>query len=206
MMPTLYLSEHEHRSFTDEVLAGPDRECGRGIFGRRIENDFVAAFLIPAGPGAHQTRVRFSPDTNWQQIHADQLHARVCAVYLGDVHSHPGLFDMPSAHDVRTAREIVSSADWDTPEAVYPIAVIDGGAVRIRAFLMTRATQAFDEIPLLIIPDSHPLMTAVLTGTDALRLEVPRAPEDTPRRAARRAAPRRIIRGAAAALRRLSSR
>lgn len=205
MKPILYVSEHEHRSYSDEVLTNRDRECGRAMFGRRIGNDFVAGYLIPAGPGARQTRVRFSPDTSWQQIHADHLHARVRAVYLGDLHSHPGLFDVPSAHDLKTAMEIVSSVEWDTPEAVFPIAVVDGGIVRVRAFLMTRATREFDEISLSIIPDTHPLMTAVLTGTDAPQQEVPRAPEDTPRRVARRATSRRLVRRAAAALRRLSA-
>ena len=205
MKPTLYLSDHEHRSYVDEVLLYRDRECGRALFGRRIDTDFVVGFLVPAGPGAHQTRVRFSPDADWQQVHSDVLHARVRARYLGDLHSHPGSFDVPSAHDLKTAQAIVSSPEWATPEAVYPIAVIDGATVRIRAFLITRATLEFDEIPLSIIPDTHPLMTTVLTGTDAPQQEVPRAPEDTSRRAPRRASPRRVVRRAAAALRRLAS-
>lgn len=205
MKPTLYLSHHEHRSYADEVLLHRDRECGRAMFGRRIGIDFVAGFLVPAGPGAHQTRVRFSPDADWQQVHSDFLHARVGARYLGDLHSHPGSFDVPSAHDLKTARQIVSSTEWETPEAVYPIAVIDGDAVRIRAFHMTRATLDFDEIPLSIIPDTHPLMTAVLTGTDAPLQEVLRAPQDTTRCDPRRTSPRRVVRRAAAALRRLAS-
>ena len=206
MTRTLYLAQREHRAYASEVLALRGLETGRALFGRRFDDAIVAAFMVPAGPRAKQTRVRFSPDSEWQQIHSDFLHSRFTGAYLGDLHSHPGSFDQPSTHDLKTAREIVTSPAWNTPEAVFPIAVIDGDVVRLRAFLMTRETLGFQEIALEIVPDTHPLMMAVLTGTDALKQEVNRASEVPSGRKPRRSVARRIIRRAAAGLWRLSAR
>jgi hypothetical protein len=163
-------------------------------------------FSIAAGPGAKQSPVRFSPDFEWQQTFLNFLFSRFGVDYLGDWHRHPGLFDRPSAYDLRTARHIVTDAGWNVRQALFPIAVIEGGEVRIRAYLMRRETLEFEAIPIEIVPDTDPRMTAVLTGMDANKQEGFRAQGTAlpARRLRRRASARRLVRRLAAGLRHLA--
>ena len=167
MPRVLVLAERAHRAIVADCLAHAATEIGGVLPGRTVGDTFVVPFSIPAGPGAKKTPVRFSPDWCWQQVFVDFLFARFRVDYLGDWHRHPGLFDRPSAHDLRTARHIVTHPGWDVRQALFPIAVIDGAEVRIRAYLMRRETLEFEEIPIEIVSDTDPRMTAVLTGMEA---------------------------------------
>ncbi len=164
----LLLSECAHRQIVSDCLDHATTEIGGVLPGRYDRGAFVVPFSIPAGPAAHCTPSRFTPDEGWQQVLLNFLHARFGVDYLGDWHRHPGSFDEPSDHDLRTAREIVTSAAWNKPVAIFPIAVIEEGTVRMRAYLMSRKTLKFEEVPISIVPDSDLAMTAVLTGMEAV--------------------------------------
>lgn len=84
--------------------------------------------------------------------------------YVGDWHKHPARFDMPSEQDRETARQIVTDASWDRIEAVFPIAIVDGTRIRLRAFLMYRHGSNFIEIPVEVVSDRDPRVLYVLTG------------------------------------------
>jgi integrative and conjugative element protein (TIGR02256 family) len=206
MPQVLVLAERAHGAIVADCLAHLGTEIGGLLPGRAVDDAFVVPFSIPAGPGAKKTPVRFSPDCGWQQVFLDFLFARFAVDYLGDWHRHPGHFDRPSAQDLRTARHIVNDPGWDVSQALFPIAVIDGAEVRIRAYLMRRESLEFEEIPLEIVPDTDPRMTAVLTGMDAtkkesLHAEAGAVPAGGLRR---RSAARRFVGRLAAGLRRLS--
>ena len=157
-----------HRGMIEDALAHPDRETGGTILGVRRGVEFIGVINIPAGPAARRTLVRYSPDTEWQQAVVDVVTQRLRHLtYVSDWHMHPGGFDRPSVHDLRTAREIVTDEGWDSPAAVFPIGVREAGKVRFRAYLMQRETLEFREIPLLILDDHDPRLTAALTGMDA---------------------------------------
>ncbi len=89
--------------------------------------------------------------------------------YVGDWHKHPGCFDTPSAQDRQTARHIVTDAEWDQLEAVFPIAVVDGDHIRMRAYLMYRYRDDFAEVPIEIVPDTDPRVLSVLAGDEGGR-------------------------------------
>jgi len=194
------------------VLGAIERQCledhttetGGVLQGRLIRRTFIVPFMIPAGPRAKKTPVHFAPDSDWQQVLLDFLYARFGADYVGDWHRHPGSFDRPSQHDLRTARKIVRT--WKSPVALFPIAVIEGGRVRLRAYLMRRDTLLFEDVALEIAEDNDPRMIAVLTGRDATIKGVLHVPADDARRGPRASDRRGIIRRAAAALRALSAR
>lgn len=206
MRPVLVLAERAHRDWVAHCQASPGTETGGVLPGRILDGAFVVPFSIAAGPAAKQSSVRFSPDFEWQQIFLDFLFDRFGVDYLGDWHRHPGRFDRPSAHDLRTARHIVTDPKWNVRQAVFPIAVIEDTKVRIRAYLMRRETLDFEEIPLEIVPDTDLRMTAVLTGMDANKQEGLHAQGAAlpPRRLRRRARARRLLRRLAAGLRHLS--
>lgn len=86
--------------------------------------------------------------------------------YVGDWHKHPSQVDRPSGQDRETARHIVTDDGWNRVEAVFPIAIVDGKQVRMRAFLMYRFTSDFEEMPIEIVPDTDPRVVRVLIGTD----------------------------------------
>lgn len=206
MSRTLVLAERVLAGIEAECLAHDSVETGGVLPGRVVTDRIIVPFTIPAGPGALQAAARFSPDSPWQQTLLDYLYTRFRVDYVGDWHRHPGRFDQPSAHDLRTARQIVTDPTWSKPEAVFPIAVIDGGRVRLRAYLMQRTTLQFEEIPITVVPDSDPLMRAVLTGMDAPPKEEIHAdpPIVDPGRMPRRHLARRFLRRMAAGLRHLS--
>lgn len=200
------LAERELARIESECLTHADTETGGALPGRAIDDAIVIPFTIAAGPNALRAVARFSPDSAWQQTVLDYLYARFGVDYQGDWHRHPGRFDRPSDHDLATARRIVTDPSWNKASAVFPIAVIDGGHVRMRAYLMRRETEEFEEIPINIVPDTHPLMRAVLTGMEAEEKEESHVGPSTvvARGNPRRHAARRLLRQAAAGLRRLS--
>jgi len=157
-----------YRGMEGQALAFPDTETGGTKLGVRQGDDFIDVFNIPAGPAARRSSVRYSPDTAWQQAVVDVLTQRLPhLIYISDWHTHPAHFDRPSQHDLRTAMAIVTDEVWNSPAAVFPIGVHDRGRVRFRAYLMRRETLTFSEIPLVVVDDHDPRVTAALTGMDA---------------------------------------
>jgi integrative and conjugative element protein (TIGR02256 family) len=158
----LVLPKRVYQAIERDCLGNMATEIGGVLQGRLIRNEFIVPFSLPAGPCSTKTPVHFSPDTAWQQVLLDFLHTRFGVDYVGDWHRHPGSFDRPSGHDLRTARQIVST--WKCSMALFPIAVVDGAGVRLRAFLMRRETLWFEEVPLEVVADNDPRVIAVLTG------------------------------------------
>lgn len=151
-------------------------ETGGILVGRKVGPDFVVVFVVPGGPKAERAKTGFAPDSTWQQEVLDVVFDRFDASvdYLGDYHKHPSRFDRPSAHDFRTAREIVSSPAWDKPEAVFPITTIRRGRVLIRAYLMRREGEDFEELPVVIVPDRDRRIRRLLLTEPPKRKENPR--------------------------------
>lgn len=204
MSYVLVLARSVLRAIERQCLEHRATETGGVLQGRLVGREFIVPFMIPAGPHATKTPVHFAPDSDWQQVLLDFLYARFGADYVGDWHRHPGSFDRPSSHDLRTARTIVGT--WKSPIALFPIAVIEDGRVRLRAYLMRRDILQFENVGLEIVDDNDPRMIAVLTGRDATTKGVFHVPTNDARcepRAARRGG---IFRRAAAALRALSAR
>lgn len=207
MLSAVVFADRERRILDAEFLANTSAEIGRVLVGSIVDGKLLVALTIPAGPRALRSVDRFSPDWEWQQQMLSWIAARFprCE-YLGDIHAHPGGFDQPSSIDLRTARGIVSDRAWNRSEAVFPIVTVQGGQVRIRAYLMRRETLQFAEVAVETIDDNDPRLIAVLTGTDA-----PTKGDQGVQANASRCKPRGdraggIVRRAAGYLRRLSSR
>jgi integrative and conjugative element protein (TIGR02256 family) len=158
----LILAERAYQMLEADCLAHPRTETGGLLVGRIADGDFVVPFVVPAGPAAERHRSRFSPDCATQQQHLDYLHARFRTDFVGDYHRHPGSFDRPSTTDLRTARHIVTSEQWNKPEAIFPIVVIEDGLIRLRAYLLSRDSQDFTEMPYEIVEDTDPRLRTVL--------------------------------------------
>jgi integrative and conjugative element protein (TIGR02256 family) len=166
--PRLVIAKRAYRAAVDEILAHPESETGGILVGRKVAGDFVVPFVVGGGPGAERSWGGFAPDSAWQQEFLDFLFKRFDLDYLGDFHRHPGRFDRPSRTDWQTARKIVIDETWGTPEALFPIAVVEEGRVRIRAYVMSRGAKNFVEIPIEVVPDSDPRMAAVLIRTEVM--------------------------------------
>ena len=166
MVRRLILSERAWHAIEMDCRAHRITETGGALIGARVNDEIVVPFVVPAGPEAVKTSVAFAPDTPWQQGLLDFLFDRFGGVtYVGDVHLHPGDFDRPSRWDLRTARRIVTEAAWDTPTAVFPIAVNTGDDVKIRAYLMTREEPDFVEIPVAVVPETDRRIRRLLVNT-----------------------------------------
>ena len=137
-------------------------ETGGALVGWHVDGRFIIPFVLRAGPRAKGTAVSFEPDCAAQQPILDFLFARFGADYVGDFHSHPVTYPLPSSRDWSTAIEIVTSQDWNTPHAVFPIAVVKGSRVHVRAFALSCGQDDFREIPIEIVPDHHPLIVEFL--------------------------------------------
>ena len=171
MTTRLLLSKRALASIEMDVLAHPLTETGGLLPCRLMGTSMVVPFTIPGGPAATRSPSRYSPDTAWQQLLLDFAFDQFAVDFGGAWHKHPGLFDQPSAYDVKTARHIVTDPTWDKASAVFPIAVVDAGRVRLRAYLMQRTTQTFEEIAIEVIPDSDPRVLEILGGPRAEREE-----------------------------------
>ena len=172
MTTRLLLSNRAMAAIVADVLAHPATETGGLLPCRIVGNAMIVPFTIPGGSNATRTPSRFSPDTISQQVLLDFAFDLFSVDFGGAWHKHPGLFDQPSAHDLKTAQHIVTDPTWNKPHAVFPIAVIDGGQVRIRAYLMQRSTQVFEEIPVEVIPDADARVVEILSGLHAAKQEV----------------------------------
>jgi len=172
MTMRLVLSRRAMAAIEADVLAHPTTETGGLLPCRLLGDAMIVPFTIPGGPKATRTASRFSPDTGSQQVLLDFAFELFSVDFGGAWHKHPGLFDQPSAVDLKTARHIVTDPTWDKQHAVFPIAVIDNGQVRLRAYLMQRSTQAFEEIPIEVIPDADARVVEILSGRPAAEQEV----------------------------------
>lgn len=164
MTTRLLLSNRAMAAIEADVLAHPTTETGGLLPCRMLGNAMIVPFTIPGGPNATRTPSRFSPDTVSQQVLLDFAFDLFSVDFGGAWHKHPDLFDQPSAHDLKTARHIVTDPTWNKPNAVFPIAVIDSGRVRLRAYLMQRSTQVFEEISVEVIPDADARVVEILSG------------------------------------------
>ncbi len=167
MDPVLVIGQRPARLFDEECLRRPAEETGAVLSGVFTPHAIVVPCLIPAGPRAYHARTGFSPDCAFQQLLLDWIFAHLGLNFVGEVHRHPGSLDRPSRYDLKTARGIVTSNEWDTPKAVFPIAVIENGHARMRAYYMTREEPDFREIPIEIVPDTDPRIRAALLGEPA---------------------------------------
>jgi len=163
------IAERAYRMLEADCLAYPDVETGGVLPGVVGKDGFRVPFVISAGPGACRLASRFSPDSNWQQHFLDFLFSRFGLDYIGDWHRHPAHADRPSAIDLTTAWHIVTSPDWNKPEAVFPIATVRCGTVHLRAFAISRAKQEFEELEVQIVPDTDRRIARVLLGKDFRR-------------------------------------
>lgn len=204
-MPSIMLlAKSAYRAIESDCLVHGPNESGGVLPGRKMGEEFIVPFSIGAGPRAARTPVHFSPDSSRQQVVLDFLFERFAVDYLGDWHRHPGAYDQPSEHDVRTARRIVTDPAWGKEEALFPIATIAGSRVQLRAYLMCRSTLEFEEIELEVIADKDPRMLAVLFGTETPGKENSHEQQDGLDRPPGNRRISRVLRRAAASLRRLS--
>lgn len=150
------------RQLEADVLAHPGVETGGMFPGRVVGDTAVTPYMIAGGPKARRAPARFSPDVDWQQLLLDHAFENFGCTYVGAWHRHPGLFDSPSAVDYATARHIVTDSEWDLVQAVFPIAIVRDGAVRVRAYLMHREQSDFLEIPFDVVPDDDARIIEVL--------------------------------------------
>lgn len=154
MRSQLIMSRRAFAMLTADCLRYHTTETGGILVGKKVGAAFVVPFVIDGGPMASRSRTGFTPDSAWQQHQLDYLFNRFALDYVGDHHRHPSRFEHPSAIDLATATRVVTEPEWDKVEAVFPIATIQSGVVRMRAFLMRRDSAAFEEIPLAIVPDN----------------------------------------------------
>lgn len=164
MIARLVTAQRGYRQLEADVLGHPGVETGGLLPARVIGDALVAPYTIPGGPKAKRAPARFSPDVDWQQQLLDHAFENFGCVFGGAWHRHPGHFDVPSAVDHATARHIVTDPEWDLVQAVFPIAIVRDGEVRVRAFLMHRDGADFREIPFEVVPDNDPLVLEVLSG------------------------------------------
>jgi integrative and conjugative element protein (TIGR02256 family) len=165
MAGSLVIAERAYRAIERECLQHPDTETGGVLGGSRLGPYIVVPFTVPAGRRAVRHASAFTPDHEAQQELLDYLCARFPGMgsgFAGDWHRHPGSYDRPSQRDHEVARHIVTAPGWNCIEAVFPIAVIEEGRVRMRAYLMNRFHEDFVELPLEVVPDTDPRMQAVL--------------------------------------------
>lgn len=174
MRSTLVIARRAFAMLEADCLAHPSTETGGLLVGQKVGGDFVVPFVVEAGPKAQRSRTGFSPDAEWQQHQLGYFFERFGCNFIGDHHRHPNRYERPSAIDLEVARHIVTDAEWDTPEAVFPIATIQAGIVRLRAFLMKRDADDFQEIPIEVVSDNDRRIRRVLLAEPKPTKEVHR--------------------------------
>ena len=153
MSRRLVVSVDVFNAIEAQCVADHHTETGGVLLGRRVGRDYVVPAVTSSGPQARKSVTEFSPDTSYQQAFVDFAHEFFGNLnYLGDWHRHPGQNDQPSPTDLATARHVVTHPDWDTVEAVFPIAIIDRERVRLAAYEITRRTMSFSNIPIVVVP------------------------------------------------------
>jgi len=156
-------TQRAYSSIVKECLAFPKTETGGILVGRKTaDSDFLIPFVIGSGPKAKRSQSRFTPDVSWQQEILEGLFKRYAVNYLGSFHRHPGTYYQPSLRDYRNARKITSSPDWDVYEAIFPIAILNGGGIQIYPYYLSRKSKGFKPISWEIISNKHHLVRSAL--------------------------------------------
>jgi len=159
---SVLFSQKAHDLILRECVSHEGIESGGILLGKKVENStFVVALAIGSGPGAARSRFQFSPDFTWQQRILDKLLSYYSIDYLGSFHRHLGFNHWPSNQDYRSAHEIVSSPDWNTPEAIFPIVNFNNGIIQIYPYYFSQKSNGFQPVSWMIIPNkSHLLKSA----------------------------------------------
>lgn len=158
----LILTKKAYRSIVEECASFPEVETGGILIGKRLHENLVIPFALGSGPKAKRSWTRYSPDFEWQQEALDKLFGRYLVNYVGSFHRHPGSFCRPSSIDRKTAREIISSPDWNVPEAIFPIIIIKGGRIKLFPYYLSRDSKDFQPIPWQIVSHKNQLVRATL--------------------------------------------
>ena len=166
MQRSIVLAWRAYKMIEEDCLDYRTTETGGILLGRKTEDSIVVPFVISGGPKARRSMSAFAPDSHWQQPFLNYFFTRFGVDFVGDWHRHPGSFDSPSMQDRRTARRIVTDEEWDLPEAVFPIAVVNDGSIRLRGYLMTRSTPEFVEIPIKVVSDTDERMRNTLVSEE----------------------------------------
>jgi len=172
MISRFVMTRRANSAIDADVMVHPDTETGGLLPCRVVGDSSIAPFTIGAGPKAVRTPTRFSPDTEYQQQLLDFAFEVLALNFGGAWHKHPGDLDEPSAYDLKTARHIVTDREWNVEQAVFPIAVVRDGQVRLRAYLMRRSALEFEEIPIEVVSDADPRVVEILSGSQAAKREV----------------------------------
>jgi integrative and conjugative element protein (TIGR02256 family) len=152
-----------YNSMLRECISYPNTESGGILVGRKISADvFVVPFAIGSGPKASRSRTRFTPDVDWQQPILDRLFEAFGINYVGSFHRHPGSYSQPSFLDLRSAKDITSSQEWNVREAVFPILVFNGEVIEIYPYYFSRDSGGFRAISWQVIPNNDQLARAAL--------------------------------------------
>jgi len=156
-------SQKAYNIILRECVSHGGKESGGILMGKKLENsDFVVAFAIGSGPGAVRSPFRFTPDVPWQQMILDKLFSLHPIDYLGSFHRHLGFNHWPSNQDYRSAYEIISSPDWNTPEAIFPIVNFNNGIIQIYPYYFSQKYNDFQPICWTIIPNQSHLLKSAL--------------------------------------------
>lgn len=138
----LILTDKAYRSILDECLATPKTETGGILMGKKIKGDrLVVPFALGPGRNPMRTRLRFSPDVEWQQVYLERLFNRYGVNYVGSYHRHPGYNCTPSFIDLKAARQIVFDPEWNVTEAVFPIINLADKRIRFHPYYYSQASQ-----------------------------------------------------------------
>jgi integrative and conjugative element protein (TIGR02256 family) len=148
----LLLTKKAYRSIVKECTSFPEVETGGILIGKKVDDcNFAVLFTIGSGPKAVRCRTRFSPDEEWQQKMLERLFERYRINYIGSYHSHPGFYSQPSHLDYKNAREITFSPDWNAPEAVFPIVLLNGRGIQIYPYYFSRNSEGFQPISQVVL-------------------------------------------------------
>lgn len=152
-------SQKAYNLILRECVSHKDIESGGILMGKKMKNsDFVVAFAIGSGPRAVRSSFRFTPDVTWQQGILDKLFSLYSIDYVGSFHRHPGLNHRPSSLDYKAASEIISSPDWNTSEAIFPIVNFNDGRIEIHPYYFSQKSNGFQPVSWMIIPNKSRLL------------------------------------------------
>lgn len=154
----LTLSRRAFDNIKKECLKYPDVETGGILVGKCNALDFVAPYAIGSGPSALRSPTRFEPDVFWQQKFLNGYNEKYGLNYIGSFHRHFGNFFCPSPIDHSAAMYITSDPDWGVSQIIFPIILLKEEMIEIYPYSFSRENPNFQLIPMLVVPDEHPLI------------------------------------------------